>query len=97
MNKTEKLEAYGYPSLDLITRFYRNCIGDEPLIHIETLLEENGNHPYKAKETITKAWDRLCEENYGTYDYVMPNTSQNMKSSKIAVFPVLESGIWKVD
>lgn len=97
MNKTEKLEAYGYPSLDLITRFYRNYIGDEPLIHIETLLEENGNHPYKAKETITKAWDRLCEENYGTYDYVMPNTSQNMKSSKIAVFPVLESGIWKVD
>lgn len=54
MNKTEKVEAYGYPSLGLITRFYRNCIGDEPLIHIETLLEENGNHPYKEKETITK-------------------------------------------
>lgn len=78
MNKTEKVEAYGYPSLGLITRFYRNCIGDEPLIHIETLLEENGNHPYKAKETITKAWDRLCEENYGTYDYYKPDSTDGL-------------------
>lgn len=78
MNKTEKVEAYGYPSLGLITRFYRNCIGDEPLIHIETLLEENGNHPYKEKETITKAWDRLCEENYGTYDYYKPDSTDGL-------------------
>lgn len=49
MNNTEKVKAYGYPSLGLITRFYRNCIGDEPLIHIETFLEENGDHPYKEK------------------------------------------------
>lgn len=78
MNKTEKVEAYGYPSLGLITRFYRNCIGDEPLIHIETLLEENGNHPYKEKETITKAWDRLCEENFGTYDYYKPDSTDGL-------------------
>ena len=49
MNKTEKVEAYGYPSLGLITKFYRECIGDEPLIHIETFLEEYGDHPYKEK------------------------------------------------
>ena len=74
MNNMEKVKAYGYPSLGLITRFYRNCIGDEPLIHIETFLEENGDHPYKEKGSIIKAWDRLCEENYGTYYYKPDST-----------------------
>lgn len=68
MNKTKNVESYGYPSLGLISRFYRNCIGDEPLIHIETFLEENGNHPYKEKGSITKAWDRICEETYDTFE-----------------------------
>lgn len=78
MNNTEKVKAYGYPSLGLITRFYRNCIGDEPLIHIETYLEENGEHPYKEKRSITKDWDRLCEENYGTYDYYKPDSTDGL-------------------
>lgn len=78
MNKTEKVDTHGYPSLGLITRFYRNCIGDEPLIHIETFLEENGDHPYKEKGSITKAWDRLCEENYGTYDYYKPDSTDGL-------------------
>lgn len=78
MNNTEKVEAYGYPSLGLITRFYRNCIGDEPLIHIETYLEENGEHPYKEKGSITKAWDRLCEEKYETYDYYKPDSTDGL-------------------
>ena len=78
MNNTEKVKAYGYPSLGLITRFYRNCIGDEPLIHIETFLEENGDHPYKEKGSIIKAWDRLCEENYGTYDYYKPDSTDGL-------------------
>ena len=78
MNKTEKVDTYGYPSLGLITRFYRYCIGDEPLIHIETFLEENGDHPYKEKESITKSWDRLCEENYGTYDYYKPDSTEGV-------------------
>ena len=50
MNKKEKVDTYGYPSLGLITRFYRNCIGDEPLIHIETYLEENGSILIRKKE-----------------------------------------------
>ena len=78
MNNMEKVKAYGYPSLGLITRFYRNCIGDEPLIHIETFLEENGDHPYKEKGSIIKAWDRLCEENYGTYDYYKPDSTDGL-------------------
>lgn len=78
MNKTEKVDTHGYPSLGLITRFYRNCIGDEPLIHIETFLEENGDHPYKEKGSIIKAWDRLCEENYGTYDYYKPDSTDGL-------------------
>lgn len=78
MNKTEKVDTYGYPSLGLITRFYRYCIGDEPLIHIETFLEEHGDHPYKEKESITKSWDRLCEENYGTYDYYKPDSTEGV-------------------
>lgn len=78
MNNTEKVEAYGYPSLGLITRFYRNCIGDEPLIHIETYLEENGEHPYKEKGSITKAWDRLCKEKYETYDYYKPDSTDGL-------------------
>lgn len=78
MNKTEKVEAYGYPSLGLITKFYRECIGDEPLIHIETFLEEYGDHPYKEKGSITKDWDRLCEENYGTYDYYKPDSTDGL-------------------
>lgn len=78
MNNTEKVKAYGYPSLGLITRFYRNCIGDEPLIHIETYLEENGEHPYKEKRSITKDWDRLCEEKYETYDYYKPDSTDGL-------------------
>ena len=50
MNKTEKVEAYGYPSLGLITKFYRECIGDEPLIHIETFLKNMVTILIKKKE-----------------------------------------------
>ncbi|MBR4791963.1 MAG: hypothetical protein IK024_13825 [Treponema sp.] len=78
MNKTEKVESYGYPSLGLITKFYRNCIGDEPLIHIETFLEENGDHPYKDKGSITKAWDRLCDETYSTFELYKPDSQDGL-------------------
>ena len=78
MNKTENIEDYGYPSLGMITRFYRNCIGDEPLIHIETFLEEKGEHSYKEKGSITKVWDRLCEEKYDTFDYYRPNSTNGL-------------------
>lgn len=78
MNKIKNKDSYGYPSLGLITKFYRNCIGDEPLIHIETFLEEKGEHPYKERESITKAWDRLCEEKYCTYEYYKSDSSNGL-------------------
>ncbi|MCR4735427.1 MAG: hypothetical protein K5829_10540 [Treponema sp.] len=59
---------YGYPSLAKINSFIRNCIGDEPLLQIENVLEELGEHPYKEQKSVITGWNRLCDDKYQRFE-----------------------------
>lgn len=59
---------YGYPTLAKINSFIRNCIGDEPLLQIENVLEKLGKHPNKEQDSVKKEWDRLCDDNYQQFE-----------------------------